>query len=77
MTVVLVVRKGGQEAPATALGVLLVTTAAQHQMARATHQGRKLLKPMAHITAREKTARVRLATAAQPPTAGTPAPRHA
>ena len=37
MAVVLVVRKGNQEAPVTALGGalrLLVATAAQHQMAR-------------------------------------------
>jgi hypothetical protein len=77
MAAVLVVRKGGQEAPATALGVphLRVTTAAQYQMARVTHQGSKL-KQMVHITVQEETARVQPATITQQPMAGAPAPSH-
>lgn len=78
MAVVLVVRKGNQEPPVTALGGALhlpVTTAAQHQMARATHQGSRL-KATVHITVREEIARARPVTAAQLPTAGAPAPRH-
>ena len=70
MIELLAMRKGDQEALVTALGGVLhlpVWTAAQHQMARATHQGSKL-KSMVHITVWEATAWVPPVLAAQPPT---------